>query len=186
MYIKHRPHHHCRKDQELADWDTFISIKCPHQPKEVEVVDNFTYLGSSTNSNRDMDKELNCHTGKASAAFNQRNKIWCSKKLPLSIKLRFYNSDVLSTLLCGCEICCLKTSQERLETPLTPDASERFWASNGATSFQTKKAKQHPIIDMICKCCLNAETGSKTGVKNVFANLNPRYIYLSPSSSHHH
>ena len=43
--------------------------------KEVEVVDNFTYLGSSINSNGDMDKELDCSVGKAAAAFNQLGKI---------------------------------------------------------------------------------------------------------------
>ncbi|CAH1239030.1 Hypp5694 [Branchiostoma lanceolatum] len=80
---------------------------------EVEVVENFTYLGSSINSRGDMDKELDCRIGKASAAFNQLGKIWASKKLSLKTKLRFYNSNVLSTLLYGCETWPLKSSQER-------------------------------------------------------------------------
>ena len=47
--------------------------------KEVDVVDDFTNLGSSINSNGDTDKELNCRTVKASAAFNQMGNIWSSK-----------------------------------------------------------------------------------------------------------
>ena len=63
--------------------------------KKVEVVDDFTYLGNSINSNGDMDKELDCRVGKASAAFKQLGKIWRSKKFSLKTKMRFYNSNVL-------------------------------------------------------------------------------------------
>ena len=76
-----------------------------------EVVDDFIYLGSSINSNGDMDKELSCRTRKTSAAFNQLSKILSCKKLLLSIKLRLYTSSILSTLLHGCENWHLKTSQ---------------------------------------------------------------------------
>ncbi|KAI8508065.1 hypothetical protein Bbelb_143050 [Branchiostoma belcheri] len=81
--------------------------------KEVEIVQNFTYLGSSINSNGDMDKELDCRVGKASAAFNQLGKLWRNKKLSIKTKMSFYNSNVLSTLLYGCETWHLKLSQER-------------------------------------------------------------------------
>ena len=64
---------------------------------KVDVVDDFTYLGSSINSQGSMDHEISCRIGKASAAFNQLNKIWTSKKFSLQTKLRFNNSNVLST-----------------------------------------------------------------------------------------
>ena len=80
---------------------------------KVDVVDDFTYLGSSINSQGSMDHEISCRMGKASAAFNQLNKIWTSKKFSLQTKLRFYNSNVLSTLLYGCETWHLKSSQEK-------------------------------------------------------------------------
>ncbi|KAI8507714.1 hypothetical protein Bbelb_150940 [Branchiostoma belcheri] len=38
---------------------------------KVKVAENFTYLGSSTNNKGQMDSELDCRLGKASAAFNQ-------------------------------------------------------------------------------------------------------------------
>ncbi|KAI8519425.1 hypothetical protein Bbelb_026820 [Branchiostoma belcheri] len=38
---------------------------------KLKVVENFTYLGSSTNNKGQMDNELDCRLGKASAAFNQ-------------------------------------------------------------------------------------------------------------------
>ena len=70
-------------------------------------MDDLTYIGSSVNSNGDMDKELNGHKGKASVAFHKMSKVWSrrekKKKLPLRIKLRFYNSNILSMLLYGRE-----------------------------------------------------------------------------------
>ena len=56
---------------------------------------------------------INCRVGKASAAFNQLTKIWKNKTFFIKSKLRFYNSNVLSTLLYGCETWSLKTAQER-------------------------------------------------------------------------
>ena len=93
----------------------------------------FTYLGSSINSQGSMYHEINCRIRKASTAFKQLNKIWTSKKFTLKTKLRFYNSNVMSTLLYGCETWHLKLSQERKldafdmrclwhEMPLTWDA----------------------------------------------------------------
>ncbi|KAI8515911.1 hypothetical protein Bbelb_067240 [Branchiostoma belcheri] len=38
---------------------------------KLKVAENFTYLGSSTNNKGQMDHELDCRLGKASAAFNQ-------------------------------------------------------------------------------------------------------------------
>ena len=76
-------------------------------------MDDFTCLGSSINSQGSMDHEISCRIGKASAAFNQLNKIWTSKKFSLQTKLRFYNSNLLSTLLYGCKTWYLKSSQEK-------------------------------------------------------------------------
>ena len=66
---------------------------------KIENVENVTYLGTSMNNQGNMDHELNCRVGKASAAFNQLTKIWKNKKFSIKSKLRFYNSNVLSTLL---------------------------------------------------------------------------------------
>ncbi|KAI8518925.1 hypothetical protein Bbelb_021820 [Branchiostoma belcheri] len=38
---------------------------------KLKVAENFTYLGSSINNKGQMDNELDCRLGKASAAFNQ-------------------------------------------------------------------------------------------------------------------
>ena len=81
--------------------------------EKIDTVDDFTYLGSSINNQGEMTKEINCRIGKASAAFNQLNKIWLSKKFSLKTKLRFYNTNVLSTLLYGCESWSLNAAQKK-------------------------------------------------------------------------
>ena len=52
---------------------------------EVEVVDDFTYLGSFINSSGDIGKKLNSRPEKTSAALNGLKKIRSSKKLPLNM-----------------------------------------------------------------------------------------------------
>ncbi|KAI8499222.1 hypothetical protein Bbelb_229860 [Branchiostoma belcheri] len=123
--------------------------------KEVEIVQNFTYLGSSINSNGDMDKELDCRVGKASAAFNQLGKLWRNKKLSLKTKMRFYNSNVLSTLLYGCETWHLKLSQERRLDAFDSKCLRKIlgirwddFISNDNIRLQTK---QQPVSSTICK-----------------------------------
>ena len=81
--------------------------------EKIDIVEDFTYLGSSINNQGEMTKEISCRLGKASAAFNQLNKIWSSKKFTLKTKLCFYNTNVLSTLLYGCESWNLRAAQEK-------------------------------------------------------------------------
>ncbi|KAI8487026.1 hypothetical protein Bbelb_352860 [Branchiostoma belcheri] len=123
--------------------------------KEVETVQNFTYLGSSINSNGDMDKELDCRVGKASAAFNQLGKLWRNKKLSIKTKMRFYNSNVLSTLLYGCETLHLKLSQERRLDAFDSKCLRKIlgirWNDFTLNKIIRLQAKQQPVSSVMCK-----------------------------------
>ena len=92
-----------------------IPIEAFIDHKKLEEGENCTNLSSSLTNSGDIDHELNYKTRKTVVAFNQLNKIWSSKqqKFSLRTKLRFYNSNVLSTLLYSCETWELKTSQEK-------------------------------------------------------------------------
>ena len=104
-----------------SDKKTKMMLSGNHQPpndafiskNKVEVMKDFTYLGSSINNQCAMDHEIMCRIGYVCAAFNQLNKIWTNKKFTLKTKFHFYNSNDLSTLLYGCETWDLKTSQEK-------------------------------------------------------------------------
>ena len=88
---------------------TYHSADC-----EVEVVDNFTYLGSCISSNLSLDSELNVRIGKAATAMARLEKrVWDNSLLTINTKMKVYQACVLSTLLYGSETWTLYSRQER-------------------------------------------------------------------------
>ncbi|KAL0195112.1 hypothetical protein M9458_008684, partial [Cirrhinus mrigala] len=80
----------------------------------LEVVENFTYLGSTICSNLSLDTELNIRIGKAATAMARLVKrVWDNTLLTLKTKLKVYQVCVLSTLLYGSEAWTLYSRQEQ-------------------------------------------------------------------------
>ena len=70
----------------------------------IEVVSEFTYLGSTMSSNLFLEPELRRRIGKASSVMSRLSKrVWENKKLTLNTKIKVYQSCILSTLLYGSE-----------------------------------------------------------------------------------
>ena len=73
--------------------------------QRLQVVDKFTYLGSTLFMVVHIDDEVNARSAKASAAFGRlRRSIWDRSGIRLDTKLKLYRSVVLPTLLYACEI----------------------------------------------------------------------------------
>ena len=71
--------------------------------QRLQVVDKFTYLGSTLSRVVHID-EVNARIAKASAAFGRlRGSIWDRSGIRLDTKLKVYRSVVLPTLLYACE-----------------------------------------------------------------------------------
>lgn len=80
----------------------------------LEVVEDFTYLGSTISSNLSLDAELDKRIGKAASAMARLTKrVWTNKSLTTNTKMRVYQACVLSTLLYGSESWTLYAYQER-------------------------------------------------------------------------
>ena len=80
--------------------DPTITVK----GQRLQVVDKFTYLGSTLSRVVHIDDEVNARIAKASAAFGRlRGSIWDRSGIRLDTKLKVYRSVVLPTLLCACE-----------------------------------------------------------------------------------
>ena len=78
----------------------------------LEVVEDFTYLGSTISSNLSLDTELNTRIGKAATAMARLTKrVWSNTMLTTNTKMRVYQACVLSTLLYSCESWTLYTRQ---------------------------------------------------------------------------
>ena len=72
--------------------------------KRLQVVDKFTYLGSTLSGVVHIDDEVSARAAKASAAFGRLcGSIWDQSGIRLDTKLKVYRSVVLPTLLYACE-----------------------------------------------------------------------------------
>ena len=70
----------------------------------MQVVDKFTYLGSTLSRVVHIDGEVNVRIVKASAAFGRlRGSVWDRSGIRLDTKLKVYKAVVLPTLLYACE-----------------------------------------------------------------------------------
>ncbi|XP_076451257.1 uncharacterized protein LOC143287198 [Babylonia areolata] len=80
----------------------------------LEIIEDFTYLGSTISSNLSLDAELNKQIGKAATAMARLEKrVWDNPTmLTINTKMQVYQACVLSTLLCGSETWPLYSRQE--------------------------------------------------------------------------
>ena len=70
----------------------------------LNVVDKFTYLGSTISQNALIDDEISARIGKASGSFGKLTKrLWSERGVRLATKVNVYCAVVLPTLLYGCE-----------------------------------------------------------------------------------
>ena len=67
--------------------------------QELELVDEYTYLGSKTKLDGTATSEVKARIGKAAGGFNDLKKIWIFQ----SIKVKFYKACERSVLLYRCE-----------------------------------------------------------------------------------
>ena len=71
---------------------------------KLQVVDKFTYLGSTLSRAVHIDDEVTARTAKASVAFGRlRTNVWERNGIRLDTKLKVYKAVVLPTLLYACE-----------------------------------------------------------------------------------
>nr|VZI49109.1 unnamed protein product [Spirometra erinaceieuropaei] len=81
---------------------------------QLQVVENFPYLGSTLSRNTKIDDEVANRISKASQAFGRlQNTVWNRHGLQLSTKLKMYKAVILPTLLYGAETWTVYTRQAR-------------------------------------------------------------------------
>nr|VZI05049.1 unnamed protein product [Spirometra erinaceieuropaei] len=81
---------------------------------QLQVVDNFTYLGSTPSRSKEMDDEVAHRISKFSQAFGRlQSTVWNRNGLQRSTKLKMYKAVILPTLLYGAETWTVYTKQAR-------------------------------------------------------------------------
>ena len=71
--------------------------------EELEVVTDFTYLGSNISVENTGQKDISARINKARNSYYSLRNIWKSNVYSLKTKVRLYNSNVISVLLYGCQ-----------------------------------------------------------------------------------
>nr|VZI51952.1 unnamed protein product [Spirometra erinaceieuropaei] len=96
------------------------SATAPNAPQinvngtQLQVVENFPYLGSTLSRNTKIDDEVANRISKASQAFGRlQSTVWNRHGLQLSTKLKMYKAVILPTLLYGAEAWTVYTRQAR-------------------------------------------------------------------------
>nr|VZI40685.1 unnamed protein product [Spirometra erinaceieuropaei] len=97
------------------------SVTAPNAPPQIsvnrtqlQVVENFPYLGSTLSRNTKIDDEVANRISKASQAFGRlQSTVWNRHGLQLSTKPKMYKAVILPTLLYGAETWTVYTRQAR-------------------------------------------------------------------------
>lgn len=71
--------------------------------QNLEEVTKFTYLGSVISVDGGTEEDVTARIGKARSSFNMLNRIWKTKYISITTKLRIFNSNVKTILLYGSE-----------------------------------------------------------------------------------
>ena len=81
---------------------------------ELDVVEQFTYLGSIITDNLSLDTEIDKRTGKAATTLARlTSRVWTNPKLTVKTKMVVYNAFVVSTLMYGSETRTTSARQEK-------------------------------------------------------------------------
>lgn len=93
---------------------TDVEPKIKVDDQILDVVHNFTYLGSTISDDLSLSSEINKRIGRACSTFSKLNqRVWKNPKLVTNTKMAIYTACVLSTLLYGSESWATYAEQER-------------------------------------------------------------------------
>ena len=104
--------------------------------QKLQVVDKFTYLGSTLSRAVHIDGEVTARTAKARVAFGRlRTNVWERNGIRLDTKLKVYKAVVLPTLLYACETWTVyQRHAKKLKTATGKYLPNRFLANSPSTS----------------------------------------------------
>ena len=101
-----------KKTKVLAQATT--SPKITINNYQLEVVEQFIYLGSTITSKLSLKKELDRRIGMAASTFSRLStRVWKNPRLSIKTKVTVYNACVVSTLLYGSECWTTNAAQEQ-------------------------------------------------------------------------
>lgn len=89
-----------------------LTIRIENEEYNFEEVQNFSYLGVSLSSTNDEEEEIATRIAKGSRCVGAVYHILKSNKVSRSAKLRIYKTVIRPTVLYGCELWAMKTTDK--------------------------------------------------------------------------
>nr|VZI22770.1 unnamed protein product [Spirometra erinaceieuropaei] len=118
---------------------------------QLQVVENFPYLGSTLSLNAKIDDEVARRISKASQAFGRlQSTVWNCHSLQLSTKLNMYKAVILPTLLYGAETWTVYTKQARRLNHFHLSCLRRILSLNWQNRIPDTDALERTGILSIC------------------------------------
>jgi hypothetical protein len=150
--------------------------------KELEEVNEYSYLGSIVTGGAGADEDVTSRIKEANMAFVQLYRIWKNKNIRTKTKLKMFNSNVKASLLYGCETWKVTSSiTQKLQSSINRClrriinvrwseviSNVMLWETTGETpvELQIKKRKRKWIGHTIRK--------DKNAVERVALDWNPQ------------
>ncbi|VDP28058.1 unnamed protein product [Schistosoma margrebowiei] len=88
---------------KILRYNTACTNPITRNGEDLEDVKTFTYLGSIIDEQGGSDADVKARIGKARVAYLLLNNMWNSKQLSTNNKVRIFNTNVKTVLLCGAE-----------------------------------------------------------------------------------
>ena len=119
----------------------------------LEEVEEFKYLGSVIKYDGSLEREITTRITCAGSAFNKLRNVWRNPAYSLQLKLRLFNSNVLSVLMYGCESWALTKQLEKRIQGFENICLRRIlgiqWTDKLTNASIREKTKQPLVIDRI-------------------------------------
>ena len=139
------------KSKSMAITTSPLVLHCKN--KDLEQVQEFKYLGSWIDCDGEISTEIKRRIGQATGAFNRLKPIWRSNKYSMRLKLRLFNSNVLSILLYASECWKINTQLEKRILAFENMSLRRMlntsWQQKITNAEIRRKTGQPPVIELL-------------------------------------
>ena len=138
----------------IVQRDKFQDMKINVNNNGLENVEDFTYLGSKISNDGNSQREINIRISKAAGAMKQLSNIWKDTNISNKTKLKLYRTNVVSTLLYGCETWQVTTKQEKILDIFDNRCMRRILKVNWqdyVSNKQLREKYEHPPVSAIMK-----------------------------------
>ena len=126
----------------------------------VTTTHTFKYLGSTIASNNNSFNDVNRRIAIATPTMSKLSSIWTSSRLSLAVKMRLYNSLIISIIAYSSASWTLTKAQKKRLDAFNTKALRRIvgvrWYDYVTNTSILSRTGQPPLTTTICKLCLSA------------------------------